>query len=137
MKTKDGKIVKLDANECRAGNFIYRDEENHVKVMDINSQMTHRIGKHLNIGRLLEMAMKEKNDDFLKGYAALLWQVSNIVPDMDFFKDIDSACVSCVNRHKDFYGIKEDITKEEDDKILDDVKVTEEAAENLKNEENV
>ena len=40
-----------------------------------------------------------------------------------------------MNRHKDFYGIKEDIIKEKDDEILQEAKETYEAIEELKKEE--
>ena len=135
MKTsKDGKL-KLDKNERQIGNFVFKNEDEHIKICDINSQITHRVAKHLNIGRMLEMALKDKQDNWLGNYAAMLWLFSNIVTDEQFFLDIDKACVDCVNRHKEFYGIKEDITPEQDKEILDEVKATTEAIEELKKEE--
>ena len=59
--TKDGKL-KLSKDERQIGNFLYKNEPEHIKICDINSQMTHRVAKHLNIGRMLEMALKEKQD---------------------------------------------------------------------------
>lgn len=132
--TKDGKL-KLDKNERQIGNFIFKNEEEHIKICDINSQITHRVAKHLNIGRMLEMALKDKQDNWLGNYAAMVWLFSNIVTDEQFFVDIDKACVDCVNRHKEFYGIKEDITPEQDKEILDEVKAATEAIEELKKEE--
>jgi hypothetical protein len=132
--TKDGKL-KLSKDERQIGNFVWKNEENHIKICDINSQMTHRVAKHLNIGRMLEIALKEKRDQYLANYAAMTWLFSNIVTDEQFFLDIDKACVDCVNRHKEFYGIKEDITKENDDEILQEAKETIEAIEELKKEE--
>ena len=129
--TKDGKL-KLSKDERQIGSFIYKNEADHIKICDINSQMTHRVAKHLNIGRMLEMALKERKDNWLENYAAMTWNFSNIVTDEQFFLDIDKACISCVNRHKDFYGIKEDIPVEEDAEILQEVKETIEAIEELK-----
>ena len=117
--TKDGKL-KLSKNERQIGNFIYKDEAEHIKISDINSMITHRVSKHLNIGRMLEMAFKERKDVYLGNYAAMLWNFSNIVTDEQFFMDMDRVCVTCVNRHKEFYGIKEDITPEADKEILDE-----------------
>lgn len=131
---KDGKL-KLSKDERQIGNFIYKDEPEHIKICDINSAMTHRVAKHLNIGRMLEMALKEKQDNWLGNYAAMVWIFSNIVTDEQFFLDIDKACVDCVNRHKDFYGIKEDITPEADKEILQEIKETIEAIEELKEKE--
>lgn len=132
--TKDGKL-KLSKDERQIGNFIYKNEPEYIKICDINSQMTHRVAKHLNIGRMLEMALKEKQDNYLANYAAMTWLYSNIVTDEQFFLDIDKACVSCVNRHKEFYGIKEDITPEQDKEILEESKEVYGAIEELKKEE--
>ena len=132
--TKDGKL-KLSKDERQIGNFVWKNEENHIKICDINSQMTHRVAKHLNIGRMLEMALKERQDTYLANYAAMTWLFSNIVTDEQFFLDIDKACVDCVNRHKEFYGIKEDITPEQDKEILEESKEVYDAIEELKKEE--
>ena len=132
--TKDGKL-KLSKDERQIGNFIYKNEPEYIKICDINSQMTHRVAKHLNIGRMLEMALKEKKDQYLANYAAMTWLYSNIVTDEQFFLDIDKACVACVNRHKEFYGIKEDITPEQDKEILEESKEVYDAIEGLKKEE--
>ena len=129
--TKDGKL-KLSKDERQIGNFVWKNEENHIKICDINSQMTHRVAKHLNIGRMLEISLKEKRDQYLANYAAMTWLFSNIVTDEQFFLDIDKACVDCVNRHKEFYGIKDDITTEQDAEILQEAKETIEAIEELK-----
>lgn len=132
--TKDGKL-KLSKDERQIGNFVYKNEPEYIKICDINSQMTHRVAKHLNIGRMLEMALKEKQDNYLANYAAMTWLYSNIVTDEQFFLDIDKACVACVNRHKEFYGIKEDITPEQDKEILEESKEVYDAIEELKKEE--
>lgn len=135
MKTKDGKIIRLDANERRVGNFIYRMGENHVKVLDIGSMMTHRVCRRLNVGRLLESALDGKNDGFLAGYATMMWQMSCVMPDIEFMKDINAACAACVDRHKDFYGVKENVTKEEDDKILNEEREMHDVVEKLRGKE--
>lgn len=129
--SKDGKL-KLSKDERRYGNFIYKNEEGYIKICDINSQVTHRVAKHLNIGRMLEIALKEKNEGWLNNYAAMVWLFSNIVTDEQFFLDIDKACVDCVNRHKEFYGIEENISQEKDKEILDETKEVHEAIEELK-----
>lgn len=132
--TKDGKL-KLSKDERQIGNFVFKNEPEYIKICDINSQITHRVAKHLNIGRMLEMAFMEKKDQYLGNYAAMVWLFSNIVTDEQFFMDIDKACVACVNRHKEFYGIKEDITPEADKEILQEAKDTYDAIEELKKDE--
>lgn len=134
MKTVNGRL-KLSRNERQIGNFVFKNEEGHVKICDINSRMTHRVSKDLNVGVMLEMALKERQDTWLENYAAMTWLYSNIVTDERFFLDIDRACVECVNRHKDFYGIREDITPKDDREILEEVKEMLEAEEALRKEE--
>ena len=129
--SKDGKL-KLSKDERQYKNFVFKNEEEYVKICDINSNLTHRVSKSLNIGQMMAIALKEKQTIWLENYATLVWTFSNIVTDEQFFLDIDKACVDCVNRHKDFYGIKEDITPEADKEILQEAKETYEAIEELK-----
>ena len=131
--TKEGRL-KLAKGERQIGNFIYKDEPEYIKISDINSAMTHRVSKHLNIGRLLEMALKERSDNYLANYASMTWLYSNIVTDEQFFMDINKACVDCVERHKEFYGIKDDIAPETDKEILDEVQGAQEAIRELDKE---
>ena len=131
---KDGKL-KLSKGERQIGNFVWKNEAEHIKITDINSNLSHRVSKTLNIGRMLEMALKERHDNYLGNYASMVWLFSNIVTDEQFFLDIDKACVDCVNRHKEFYGIKEDIIPEQDKEILQEAKETYDAIEELKKEE--
>lgn len=130
---KDGKL-KLSKGERQIGNFVWKNEAEHIKITDINSNLSHRVSKTLNIGRMLEMALKERHDNYLGNYASMVWLFSNIVTDEQFFLDIDKACVDCVNRHKEFYGIKGDITPEQDKEILQEAKETYDAIEELKKE---
>ena len=132
--SKDGKL-KLSKDERQVGNFVVKNEELHFKICDINSNITHRVSKMLNIGRYLEEAWKRKESTFLENYACLVWVFSNVVTDPQFFLDIDKACRDCINRHKDLYGIKEDLTDEEDKEILDEAKGVYEDIEKLKEEE--
>ena len=128
-------MLKLAKNERQLGNFVFKNEEDYIKICDINSQMTHRVAKHLNIGRMLETAMKDKHHNWLSNYAAMVWLFSNIITDEQFFLDIDKACIDCVNRHKEFYGIDEHITPEQDQEIIKEEKEMADAIEELKKEE--
>ena len=131
--TKEGKL-KLAKNETQIGSFVFKSEEYHVKITDINSNLSHRVSTALNIGKMIEAALKDKMENWLHNYAAMVWNFSNIVTDEQFFLDIDKACVDCVNRHKEFYGIDEDIATERDQEILEESKEVYEAIEGYKNE---
>jgi PhoPQ-activated pathogenicity-related protein len=131
--TKDGKL-KLAKNEKQIGSFVFKSEEHHVKITDINSNLSHRVSTSLNIGRMIEAALKDNMENWLHNYAAMVWNFSNIVTDEQFFLDIDKACVDCVNRHKEFYGIDEDITAEKDQEIIEEAKDVYDAIGDFKNE---
>ena len=131
---KDGKM-KLARNERQIGNFVFKNEEEYIKICDINSQMTHRMSKTVLLGQQLEIAFKQKADTYLHNYAALLFLFSNVVTDEQFFVDINKVCVDCVNRHKEFYGIEEDLTAEQDNEILEEARGVYEAIEEMKKEE--
>lgn len=132
--TKDGKL-KLAKNERQIGNFVFKNEDEYIKICDISSQMTHRMSKTVLLGQQLEMAWKQKADNYLHNYASLLFLFSNVVTDEQFFVDANKVCVDCINRHKEFYGIEEDITAEKDNEILEEAREVYEALEDLKQEE--
>ena len=131
---KDGKM-KLARNERQIGNFVFKNEEEYIKICDISSQMTHRMSKTVLLGQQLEMAIRQKADNYLHNYASLLFLFSNVVTDEQFFVDINKVCVDCVNRHKGFYGIEEDLTAEQDNEILEEAREVYEAIEEMKKEE--
>ena len=66
--TKDGKL-KLAKNERQIGNFVFKNEDEYIKICDISSQMTHRMSKTVLLGQQLEMAWKQKADNYLHNYA--------------------------------------------------------------------
>lgn len=132
--TKDGKL-KLAKNERQINNFVFKNEDGYIKIGDINSQVTHRVSKGVQMGLMLENALKDKADNFLHSYAALVYLFSNVVTDEQFFTDANKVCVDCINRHKEFYGIEEDLTAEKDREILEEAREVYEAIEGLKQEE--
>ena len=131
---KDGKL-KLAKNERQIRNFVFKNEDEYIKICDINSHVTHRVSKGVHIGYMLEKAFKDRADNYLHSYASLVYLFSNVVTDEQFFTDINKCCVDCVNRHKSFYGIEEDITAEKDQEIVDEAREVYEAIEELKKEE--
>lgn len=132
--SKDGKL-KLSKDERQYGNFEFKNEQEYVKISDINSNLTHRVSKSLNIGQMLSIALKEKHTNWLENYASMVWMFSNIVTDEQFFLDIDKVCGDCINRHPELYGIKKEISEKEDAEILQEAKEVYEAIEELKKEE--
>lgn len=119
MKIVKGK-VKLDKRDYRVGNFVYSDEGDYIKMQDINRTVVHRIEKRIAKGQLLDMMLSapEEHKKGLECYAVMMYNVLCVVPDPVFYNDMSSAVLACVNRHKNIYGIKEDISDEEDKAIL-------------------
>lgn len=133
MKIINGKL-KLDKRDVRAGNFVFTLEPDYIKVQDISLTVTHRISRNIARGQLLGMllAEPEKYARDLRNYAALMFNLLCTVPDAEFYDDIYRASVRCVNRHKDIYGIKDDITEDEDAQIVREERELHEAVEEIK-----
>jgi len=123
MKTSKGK-VKLERGDVRVGNFVIHTENEHYKIQDINSVFSVRASIITPIGQLIKAALEnlkggdENSERFLHDYCAVFYNVLSVAPDYEFLGAIQKASVDCLNRHKDMYGIKDDISKEEDDRIL-------------------
>ena len=130
---KDGKL-KLTKDEKQFGNFIIKNEAEHVKITDINGNLSHRVSKQLNIGQMLSIALKDKQTTWLENYSSLVWFFSNIVTDEQFFLDINKACEDCAMRHPELYGMKKDIASEEDREIVEESRQVYDSIEQLKEE---
>lgn len=114
-------------------NFKYHDEENHIKISDIGDMFSVRLNKRsTNLGLLLVMAIKDKYNDFLETVAKLLLVIVSVAWDKEFCEDIMKAYLACLERNKKQYGLKEDISEEEDKKILDEQRELHEAEEKLR-----
>lgn len=106
------------------GNFVIHTENDHYKIQDINSTFSVRAAIITPIGQLIKAALvnlkggDENSESFLHDYCAVFYNVLSVAPDYEFLGAIQKAAVDCLNRHKDMYGIKDDISKEEDDRIL-------------------
>jgi len=140
--TKKGR-VKLERGDIQVGNFIIHTEKNHFKVQDINEVFSLRVAGMIPVGQMIKacVANIEGGDNncekFIHDYASVMYNVLCAAPDVDFLKDVNEAAVGCVNRHKEMYGIKEDITFEEDNEIVKEEQALAEAMEEVKKEEGI
>jgi hypothetical protein len=135
MKVKKNK-VKLQRGDVRIGNFVYHAENEHYKVQDINGVFSLRLYGQMPAAMMMRAGLlnAQENEAFLHSYAAVMYNVLSCVPDEEFMKAINEAAIACVNRHKEFYGIKEDVTPEEDAKIVQEEKELEEAVDEARKE---
>lgn len=134
LKLRKAKVV---AGDIRIGNFIFHKEEGYVKIADTAGMMSHRISVLIPKGRLLAEAIEQAKSTegakkFLESYSVVMFNVLGCVIDNQFLTELNEAAHKAVNRHKDLYGIKDDIDKKEDDIILGEVKKTQEAIKELR-----
>lgn len=128
---------KISKGDVRVGNFIYHVENSHIKVTDVYGNVTHRVSKYIAKGQMLSVALENADKDpkmlaWLENYAIAAFNFLSAVPDEELLRTVVEATNDCFLRHKDLYGIKDDISKDEDDKILQETKDEVEAMEELK-----
>lgn len=138
MKVKRDNTIKLDANEKRVGNFVVRDEDTHMKVMDIGQVFTHRADKRTPVGMFLEscyknLATDESTGKGLANWMAVMFTAFSVVPDVDFLTAVMDASKACMERHPEAYGMpKQDVTDEEDARIIQEEREIAEFEEEVK-----
>ena len=135
MKVKKGKM-KLQRGDVQVGNFVFHAEKEHYKLQDINGVFSLRLYGSMPAAMMMRSALLDpkENENFLHGYAAVMYNVLSCVPDEEYLRAVNEAAIACVNRHKDFYGIKDDIAPEEDAVIVNEAKELEEAVEEARKE---
>lgn len=128
MKTRKGK-VKLQRGDVRVGNFIFHAENEHFKFTDINGVFSLRVSGWTPVGMMMRAALDSpgENETFLHNYASVMYNALSAVPDMDFLGAVNGAAMDAVGRHKELYGIKDEITPEEDAGILQEERELDEA----------
>lgn len=122
--------------EYRVGNFLYKDNGKYLEISDISGQFSFKVSPFSNSGLIIAAALDRKGelDSFLRAYASILLMFVNSVPDYIYFESMVKASNECYKRVGASLGIFDDISKEEDDKILNEVRTELEEIEKLKNE---
>lgn len=135
MKTVRGKI-RLQRGDVRVGNFVFHAERDHYKLTDINGVFSVRVSGQTPVGMMMRAALSDPqgNEVFLHNYAAVMYNVLSCVPDMDLLGAVNRAAVECVERHRDMYGVNEDIAPERDKEILREERELDEAAREARKE---
>lgn len=132
MRIKNGK-VRLDSRDVRTGNFVYTEEEDYVKLQDISRLAVQRVAKSTAKGQMLSMMLSSPDDNakFLEAYAVVSFNFLGTVCDPQMLEEVNAAAVACLNRHKNIYGIKDDVSPEEDAAILREERELREAVEEI------
>lgn len=128
--TKNG--IKLGPDERRVGNFVFKQEKEYFKVMDINQTFTHRFSFRTTLGMMLAVAFQEGHDSFLRTFASSLYYYCSVIPDEKLFLDMAAACKACMERHPLVHGDRPQ-TEEGDAQAIEDVKADEKFMEDMQN----
>ena len=137
MRIRNGKL-KLDANEKRIGNFIIRDENEHVKASDLNQVFTHRADKRTPIGLFLKqcydkLGADESTGKGLGNWLAVIFTAFSVVPDVEWLEAVMAASEACMKRHPEAYGYPAgEPTEQEDAAAAQEVKEMMEFEEQVK-----
>lgn len=139
MKVDKDNKVKLARNERRLGNFVVKDETEHVKIMDIGQLFTHRASKNTPAGMFLKqcydaLTKDESTGRGLSNWIACLFTVFSVIPDVEFMEKIIDASRECMERHPEAYGYPAtQPTDEEDARIIQEEKELRDFEERVKN----
>ena len=126
---KDGN-VKLEKGEVHIGNFFVKleSETDHIKIKDLNSCFSFRVWTRLPIGIWLSnmydgaISGNKGAIETLKVYISTMWSVFSVAPDDEYIKDAIGMAKSALERHPDWYGVKNDATPEEEADALEEVR---------------
>jgi len=141
MKIKNGK-VKLEPGDVRVGNFVYSQIGDRVMLSDISGVFTMGLDKDMTFaGQMLFKiyGMAKAGDKgslhYLATYAAIMMNVCSVVPvekpEFSWFGRLNAVCEEGYEYMKGIYGIKDDISDEDDRKMLNEVKDMEETGKDL------
>ena len=134
MKKLANGEVRLAKNERRIGNFLVKEEPGHMKLTDLGGVMSFRVSKKMPVGVWLYNLYKRKDDsaeDTLKVFVSTVWSTLSVVPDDEYIQLLLTSSRACLERHKEWYGMK-DVTDEEDAKIIEEEKELSDFAEKVK-----
>lgn len=135
MKLNKKGQIRLQRGDYRVGNFIFHEEPEHIKCMDISGLVSWRVSADTSVGMLIKMGIKEKHDGWLKGYAASIFSQLCVVPDVPFLVKHAELINAQTAAHPEYYGkpLPTD-DKAEDDKILQEERELQEEIEKAKSE---
>lgn len=114
--------------ETALGGFRIRLNNDRVSVRGVDGGVSFSVGRGTPKGVLLEMMVSgEGRKEGLKGVLAVTWNFLSVVPDGEFLKAVNEACVACLERHRELYDSKVGLTDEEQNAELAGVMMDEAA----------
>lgn len=135
MIVKDGKAV-LEDGEKRLGNFFIKESDGKVTFSDLNGRVSVSISKTELSGSFLSIAEEMGvAEDYLEAYVKVMYLALSVLPDPEYLLAVNKAANESIDRNMNLFGIRKDISPEEDARIIESQKALNEELENLKNME--
>lgn len=143
MKIKANGEILLSKNEWKCGNFIIKNEENHIKIVTANAPAklplwTIRYRKDNSIAAFIllcaEHLSNKSYSDRLHNWLAVIYNATCIIPDVEeqFLIDVNNASDKAFEKCKYFYGLTTNLSDEEDAKVLQEEREKYELTEDVK-----
>lgn len=128
MRTDRKGRIRLQSGDYRVGNFVFHAEPRHVKVTSSSGIVSWRVSLDTAIGILVEQAVRERKDNWLRTYAASTFSQLCVVPDPEFFTKHAALVNAQVAEHPEYYGKAAPTDdRAEDDRILEEERELHEA----------
>lgn len=132
MKIENGKAV-LEDGEKRFGNFFIKSTDGKVTFSDLNGSVSVSISKVELSGSFLSIAEEMGvAEDYLEAYVKVMYLALSVLPDPEYLLAVNKAANESIDRNMNLFGIRKDITPEEDSKIIESQKALHEEMEKLK-----
>lgn len=132
----------MENNEKKSlnvGNFVIERDDMRVIVRDVQDTVRWEVPTTIAKGQYLDMActiMEAEGLDagFLHAICATAMNFLCCIPDPDLLFDVQEAVLRCIDRHKDIYGIEDEVDPAKDAEDLRDAMETVEAVRKLNQE---
>ena len=142
MKINEKGEVVLSSNEWKVGNFVIKNEENHIKIVTANAPAklplwSIRFRKDMTISSYIILCAEHLSDEKfatrLHNWLAVIFNATCIIPDLEevFLEEIIAASDKALEKNKHLY--MPDVSDEENNEILDELKANIELSEEIDN----
>lgn len=127
---KKGRVL-LSSKDTKIGEFVVTNLDNQVILQTTSQNWRISYSSEMLVARIIKMFLAQKNTENIRAICIVLYNVTCVVPDEKHLQDLNAAASACRERHPELYDMS-DITPEEDQKIIEELKQDQQAAEMLK-----
>lgn len=131
MKINKRGEVKLTSVDTKIGEFVVSRYKERLQIQTTSKNWALSIDNDMLIARLIDLFIEDGRKEDLHMIVVCLYNSTCVIPDSEYLNALTDGVIACMNRHKDLYG-QQDVSDEEDAKIIDELKKDHQAAELLK-----